>query len=248
MTDLPRLRDLLGASTALWAGPGGVTRAETWWTAFSGAKSVEYNVALCHGASAGSDISHVLEMVSEAGVPAIVMVTGAALAEVQVLVRAGWICVGATPLMASAVHQDEEDRSVRRLTAKELPAARAIVELAFSLAPGLAPVALPDGAVSADGNSLWGLFVGDELASCASFVSVEEAVVGWSVATPPELRGRGYAARLLKGALAESAREGATIALVYASAMGEGLYGALGFEVLEHWQLWSRPRWVLARV
>lgn len=248
MTDLPRLRNLLGASTALWASEQGLTQAEGWWAALSGAQSVEYNVALCHGASAGSDMALVLEKVKQASVPTIVMAAGEALADVQLLVRAGWICVGVTPLMARAIDGGETDAAVRRLKMQELPVARAVVEQAFSLAPGLAAVALPESAVSQKGNAVWGLFDEDRLSACAAFVRVSEAVIGWSVATPHALRGRGFAARLIGSALAESAREGATLALVYASDMGAPLYRSLGFEVLEHWQLWSRPRWVLARV
>jgi hypothetical protein len=37
------------------------------------------------------------------------------------------------------------------------------------------------------------------------------------------------------------------LALHYSSYVGLPFYRALGFEELEHWQLWSRPRWVLGR-
>jgi ribosomal protein S18 acetylase RimI-like enzyme len=251
MTDLAALRNLLGASTVLWAGPAGLTVAERWWTALSGASSVEYNVALCHGGDAGEDIAAVIESVEGHAVPAIVMLAGEALADAQTLVRAGWICVGATPFMAREICDGQEDAHVRRLSIDELPAARAIVEQAFSLPSNLSCVALPDRATDGLGCSVWGIFgdgAGDEsLSACAAFVRVDDAMVAWSVATHPSLRRRGHASRLMRAVLAESAREGARIALVYASAAGAPLYRALGFDVLEQWQLWSRPRWVLAR-
>lgn len=251
MTDLAALRNLLGASTVLWAGSRGLTQAERWWTALSGAPSAEYNVALCHGAAAGEDIVAAIEGIEAQSVPAIVMLAGEALADAQTLVRAGWICVGATPFMAREISGGEGDADVRRLSIEELPAARMVVEQAFSLAPGLSDVALPDCAASGPPCSVWGVFDeadGEEsLSACAAFVRVEDAVVAWSVATLPSRRRRGHASLLMRAALAESAREGATTALVYASAAGAPLYSALGFDVLEQWQLWSRPRWVLGR-
>jgi GNAT superfamily N-acetyltransferase len=245
--ELARRRNLLGASTRLWAGPGGVALGDTMWSALSGAQSVEYNLVLCHGASGGQDLERTLEQVTAARVPTIVMVAGEALADVQVLVGASWICVGATPFMALRLEGGEPDPRVRRLGVEELPAARALLEEAFDLPPELTTVALPDASVSAAGQAVWGLFEGGELLSSAAFVTVEEAVVGWSVATPPRLQRRGYAARLLRSVLAQSAREGATLSLVYSSPTGESLYRALGFRELERWQMWSRPRWVLAR-
>jgi GNAT superfamily N-acetyltransferase len=252
VNELARRRNLLGASTRLWAGSEGVRLKDTRWSALSGASSVEYNVALCHGDGGGRDLEHTLEEVAAAGVPAIVMVAGEALADVQTLVSADWICIGATPFMALDLEHDEldagdPDAQVRRLSSDELPAARALLEEAFALPSELTSVALPDASVSAEGQAVWGLFEGAELLTCAAFVAVQEAIVGWSVATPPRLQRRGYAVRLLRAVLENSADQGATLSLVYSSAAGEPLYRTLGFRELERWQMWSRPRWVLAR-
>jgi GNAT superfamily N-acetyltransferase len=209
-------------------------------------RSVEYNVALCHRASGGQDIELIIAEVGGARVPAIVMLAGEALGEAQVFVREGWVCIGATPFMAMPLRAGETDDAVRKLSFDELSTARGLLEESFDLTPQLATVALPDSSVSAKGQAVWGLFEDEQLLSCAAFVRVEHAVIGWSVATPPRFRRRGHGARLLRGALAASKHEGATLALVYASAMGHPLYESLGFRELERWQLWSRPRWVLA--
>jgi hypothetical protein len=247
MSDVMRWRALLGESTVLWAGPGGFRANQSGWLALSGVKSVDYNIALCHGSSQSTGLRHTLEEVTAAGVPAIVMVAGEALADVGVLVEANWICIGATSLMARGLRGGESDEAVRRLKLDELPCARGLVQEAFDLPAELSAVALPDALMSTEGQALWGLFEGEEMVSCTAFVRVQEASVGWSVATPPRFRHRGRAARLLRGVLAQNALEGATISLVYASARGEALYRELGFHELERWQMWSRPRWVLAR-
>lgn len=247
MSDLGRLRNLLGASTRLWAGPDGVTLEDTRWLALSGAPSVEYNVALCHSRSDDGVIQRTIDDVIAAAVPTIVMVAGEALADVQVLVQAGWICIGATPFMALRSEGGNLDSQVRRLVPDELPLARELLEDAFSLDPKLTTVALPDASVHAEGQAVWGLFEGDELVTCAAFATAQEATVGWSIATPSRFQRRGYAMRLLRSVLAQSAHEGIDLSLVYSSAMGEPLYRKLGFRELERWQMWSRPRWVLAR-
>jgi GNAT superfamily N-acetyltransferase len=245
VNDVARLRGLLGQSTRLWAGPERLRIEPTRWSALSGAATIEYNVALCHAATQGQDVARTLEEVGAVGVPAIVMLAGTGLGDAQALVRAGWVCVGSTPFMARTLAVGQVDASVRCLAPEELPLARSLVEEAFGVATEHAAVALPELAVNGEGHSLWGVFERGELCSSAAFVRVQEAIVGWSVATPPRLRGRGYARRLLESVLAHGAQEGATVSLVYATAAGEGLYRALGFAELERWQLWSRPRWML---
>jgi GNAT superfamily N-acetyltransferase len=247
MSELSDWRTLLGRSTVLWAGQDGVEVHEGRWSALSGVGSVDYNVALCHTASGGRDIELSIAEIGDARVPAIIVVAGEALADAQVFVREGWICIGATPFMARALDGGEHDDAVRKLLPEELSAARGLLEETFDLTPQLSTVALPDSCTELAGQAVWGLFEDGELASCAAFVRVEHAVIGWSVATRPALRRRGLGARLLQGALAASHQEGATLALVYASALGQPLYRSLGFRELEQWQMWSRPRWVLAR-
>lgn len=252
--DRARLRSLLGAGTALWAGSGNIRVEQGCWTALSGAPSADYNVCLYHGEAASPEISQKIEEIVAAAVPTVIMLAGAALSDAQTLVDAGWVCVGAVPFMANALSaravRDEPDAgAARRLTLAELGSARELVEAAFGVAPEIAAgVALPDSAASTPGQSVWGMHDADgTLVSCVAMIDVEDAIVTWSMSTPPAERRHGYGRRLLNAALDDAALRGVRLALHYSSYVGLPFYRALGFEELEHWQLWSRPRWVLGR-
>ncbi len=249
--ELSRLRSLLGVSAALWAGPDGVTVQDRGWTALSGAASVDYNVVLCHGASAGADLQAGVESIAGAGVPGVLMVAGPALGEVQKLSEVGWVCIGSVPLMALELGRSERAPAapaVRRLERDELDAARKIVDRVFGVGPELSLVAIPPDAADRAGQSVWGAFDEEnELVSCLATVRAHEIVAIWSMATETEARGRGHGARALRGALAATADDGAQCSLLYSSPQGEPFYRAVGYRELERWQLWSRPRWVLGR-
>ncbi len=125
------------------------------------------------------------------------------------------------------------------------------MEDAFCVPPELAELALPDTAATdhpahEPDFEAWGLYQDGSLVSGTALVRSGESVCVWSMATPPELQGRGYGRRLLAGALGDVAARGARECLLIASPAGQRLYRALGFDLLEHWQLWTRPRWVLA--
>ena len=57
----------------------------------------------------------------------------------------------------------------------------------------------------------------------------------------PECRRRSVAGRLLRHALTQARRDGAEIATLQASALGEPLYRALGFEAVSRLDTWIRP-------
>lgn len=249
--ELSRLRSLLGMSAALWAGPDGVTVQDRGWTALSGAASVDYNVVLCHGASAGADLKAGVERFAGAGVPGVLMVAGPALGEVQQLSELGWVCIGSVPLMALELDRSDPvppPAAVRRLERAELDAAREIVDRVFGVGPELSLVAIPRDAADRPGQSVWGAFdEANELVSCLVTVRAQEIVAIWSMATETKVSGRGHGARVLRAALAATADDGARVSLLYSSPQGEPFYRALGYRELERWQLWSRPRWVLGR-
>lgn len=249
--ELGRLRSLLGASAALWAGEPGTSIEADHWSALSGATSVEYNVVLCHGDGPDGGLSAGLDAIDAAGVPAIVMVAGAALGRVQTLVELGWVCIGSVPFMCRELGGDlgtGVDATVRRLTPDELNAARELIDVVFGVGPQLAEVAIPEPAADCAGQSLWGVYdQTKKLVACMVSVRSEEIVAVWSMATAPCARRRGYGDALLRVALADAARQGCRASLLYASPEGEPFYRALGYRVLERWQLWSRPRWVLGR-
>jgi ribosomal protein S18 acetylase RimI-like enzyme len=76
---------------------------------------------------------------------------------------------------------------------------------------------------------------------------VATASTVWSMSTPPDQQRRGYGDRLLRAVLSNVVEAGSEEILLYSSPSGERLYRSVGFRVVEYWQQWSRPRWILGR-
>jgi hypothetical protein len=245
--ELVHLRTAYGESTRFWTGGQQVVE-EGRWIAFTGATDVSLNTALCHGPAGGALLPATLEAVTATRVPASITVAGEALGAVQTLVRKNWVCVGAPPLMTLQLDEldAETDVDVAMVDASELPAARMLVEDAFSLEPGLSAAHLPDTAISGDGLAVWALRDRGEMVCCMGTARTDDAIVIWSMATPARARRRGHARRLLRGALTQIRTSGASVCLLSSSGIGEPFYASLGFTVVERWQMWSRPRWLLA--
>lgn len=248
--ELQRLRTLLGESAALWAGPDEVSVQEHGWTAFSGARSVDYNVVFTAGD--GEDLEAGVARIRQAGVPAVLMVAGSGLGEVQRLVEASWVCIGSTPLMVldglGTVAVADAGPQARQLASDELDFARELVAQVFDVGPELAAVAIPPDIAQRPDISVWGAFDdAGRLQSCLAAVRAHEMVAVWSMATATAAQGRGHGRRVLLAALAHGAADGATSSILYASRDGEPFYRSLGYCERERWQLWSRPRWVLGR-
>ncbi len=241
-------RTALGRSAVLWAAGGTHVVEPGWWMAFSGAKSVDYNAVLCHGAEGARDLRRSLEAVRAAKVPAVIMVAGPALYAVNLLAAEGWVCVDAKPLMVTTDLRGTVDPAARRLQPEELEAAQGLIGDAFDVPPPLAAVALPSVSADAPPREAWGLYAGDRLVSCVGVVTIDDTVVIWSMATPAAHQRQGYGRRLLSTVLETKRDARATTSVLYASAPGEPLYRALGYTVVEHWQVWSRPRWVFPPV
>jgi GNAT superfamily N-acetyltransferase len=237
-------RTQLGVSTKLWAAQGHHVVEDDWWIALSKTKSVDYNAILCHGDNGAEAFARSLNEVRDANVPAVIMVAGAALGMTNALNREGWVCVGAKPLMVMTDIDAVADPDARRLQPEELADAQAIISDAFDVAPKFAEIALPSVAASDPTREAWGVFDDGALVSCVGAVTVDNTIVIWSMATPRALQGRGYGRRLLSSVLAASRANGADTSILYASAPGEPLYRSVGYTVVEHWQVWSRPRWV----
>lgn len=64
----------------------------------------------------------------------------------------------------------------------------------------------------------------------------------WWVATLPEARGRGLAARLLQAALVEARERGAETSTLQATKLGYGVYERLGYRDIGEFQMWERRR------
>jgi len=247
IAELPRLRSCHGESTRLWAGDR-VRVGPEGWVALSGAASVDYNVALCHGGGV-----HVLartrEEILAAGAPGLMMVAGAALGEVHELADSHWVCIGAAPFMARRLEPGPLRPSRVRVVMLDpggLHRARTLIAEVFGLDEALALVALPHDALATEGRTVWAaLDSGGAIASCLVSVAVQDIVVIWSMATAISARRQGYGAAVLQAALHDAAGRGSRTALLHSSGAGESFYRSAGFSELERWQLWSRPRWVL---
>ena len=241
----PAWREVLGRSTAVWATD---IRIDTGvWSAFTGHKSADYNIVVCHDGPRGEGIPAGLDRVAELGAPSLLMVAGTSLGDVRAAVDAGWVCIGAAPFMAVAPVATEVDARVECVAPEQYPEVRGLVEAAFGLSPETALAAIPDRIRSMTNISVWGLRERDALVSCVVVYTEADVASIWSMATPASYRRRGYAGALMRSIVARSAESGARAVICSASTDGEPLYSALGFGVIERWQLWSRPRWVLGR-
>lgn len=237
----------LGSSARLWAAPDLHVVTSDSWVAFSGEKNVNYNLACCHAASPTVLVEQCLQPVLELGQPAIIMLAGSGLSAAQALADAHWVTVGALPLMTlrKPTGPLPSGTGGSALTKHELPLARELLATTYGLDEGSAMAAAPDRALEDAGTAVWGLFDQDRLVSCATTVVEDGWVALWSMATRPDSQGHGYGRRLLQTALRQEFDNGATGSLLHSSVAGEKLYRSLGYEVVEYWQLWSRPRWVI---
>lgn len=238
-------RDVLGRSTAVWATD--ITIQVGMWSAFTGHRSADYNIVVCHDGPPAQAVPAGLDRATDLGAPCLMMVTGTSLADVRTLADAGWVCIGAAPFMAVAPADDRDDARVELVAPADYSQVRGLLEPAFGLSPETASVAIPDRLGSMTNVSVWGLRERDTLVSCVVAYAEADVLSIWSMATPPVHRRRGYAKALMQSVMARSGGSGVRAVICSASPDGAPLYSALGFGVIERWQLWSRPRWVLGR-
>lgn len=240
-----------------------------WWvlgTAFRGFNGSAYplrwlprgpNSVLVQGA-AGSVMAAVMAIILDSGIRAEILVADPALGGVQVLVDAGWVCIGARPFMRRFAYPDSALACAAEPTS-DAAAAGTVVELTtpaeLKIAGQIAAEAFghdPDPVVAPGrpGESLrrvWGLHQGGDLVSCATTVRIGDTVTLWDVATRPDCQRLGYSKALLDAIHTRCAAMAKTRQfLLSSSAEGYRLYESLGYETLAWWQAWSRPRWALA--
>jgi len=258
MTSVCSWRRAVGESARLWSQKGTLRVDEGRWLALSGAPSPDYNVALCYDRDGAATVEAVRGELLDAGAPAVLLLAGSALGAAQALADAGWVCIGATSLMCLGVDTAPEPRlappgveqsaapAVRRLGPEDLDEARRVIAAAFGLSTSDAAAAVPECAMTGDdGISLWGLDAEGQLGSV--IVAVEEGarVVFWHLGTSPGLQRRGLGRRLMSQVQARLVVEGAEEFLLLSVDRNQAVYERLGYRVVEYWQQWSRPRWVL---
>ena len=243
------LRRTLGAAGRLWASPAHHEVCEEWWLACSGQLNVNYNVAFSQSSDPSVLLERCLQPLLELGGPGIIMLAGAGLATAQTLSEAGWVTVGALPLMTLTVPDGPggDESGIRQLSADDLPVARALLSDTYGLDDASAMAAVPDAlAGDDDRQGAWGAFDGEQLASCFTGIVEDGLFVVWSMATSRDCQGHGHGHRLLHAVLGRQLEQGVEGSLLQSSVVGQRLYLGLGYTVVEHWQLWSRPRWVMA--
>ena len=244
--DVPGARTGYGRATALWAAPGHHLVEDDWWIALSLTPYVDYNMALLHGDTGPDAAPRVLDEIARAGVPAVVMLAGAGLGAAEVLRAAGWACTGSLPFMARDKGPAQDDPDFRLLEQHDLVDARRLAGLAFGVPDDVGTILFADEALDRPGARLWGVFEDGELRCCSATMWVDgEFSVGWGLSTAPEHQRGGYARRLMRASAARRLAGGPPVALLMATPAGRHLYEQEGYVTLEHWQIWSRPRWVL---
>lgn len=245
LVDISSWRETLGRSTTVWADD--IAIEPGMWSAFTGHKSADYNIVVCHDGPRATVIPACLDRVAGLGAPCLVMVAGTSLAEVRALGDAGFVCIGAAPFMAAALVADRDDPRVERLSYQHYPEVRGVLEQAYGLSPATASTAIPDRIATMANISLWGVREQGTLVSCVATHTEADVLSIWSMSTLPVYRRQGYGKVLMQSIMTRTRESGTRAVICSASMDGEPLYAALGFRVIERWQLWSRPRWVLGR-
>jgi GNAT superfamily N-acetyltransferase len=243
----PDLWRVLGSAARIWARTDLHQVSDEWWRAFSGQKSVSYNLACCHSSRAEVLAEHCLEPALALKKPTIIMLVGPGLATAQTLADSGWMTVGALPLMTidELTVSSTDTAGARPLSLAELPLARDLLCDNYGVDRDTAVAAVPDAAVGRPDMAVWGVYAEEQLVSSVTTVHQDGLVVIWSMVTRSDCRGRGYGRRLLQAVFAQQIAQGPSGSLLHSSKAGEKLYRQLGFTVVEYLQLWSRPRWVL---
>jgi ribosomal protein S18 acetylase RimI-like enzyme len=241
------LRRTLGSAARLWSGSGRHEVQDEWWLALSGEMNVNYNLACCQSSDTDVLEQRCLQPVLDLRRPGIIMLGGPGLATAQKLVDAGWVSVGALPLMLLSTLPEEEPPSdaVRALRPEDLAPARELLADNYGLDDSSAVAAIPDRALDRHDLGVWGLWEDERMVSVVTIAIEDGLAVVWSMATRPECQGRGHGRRLLASVLREQIDRGATGSLLHSSVAGQALYRGLGYSVVDYLQLWSRPRWVL---
>jgi GNAT superfamily N-acetyltransferase len=176
-----------------------------------------------------------------------VMLAGDGLAAADTLREAGWVCTGTLPFMARSHGPMCDDPGVRLLGAGELAAARSLSAAAFGVPEEVGAVVFDDAAGSRPDTWVYGLFEDGELRCCSLSAWIDGAFsIGWALSTAPEHQRSGYGRRLMRATNHHrSTHGGPPRGLLTATRAGERLYREEGYTTVEHWQTWSRPRWVL---
>ena len=243
-TALDTARSAFGRSAGVWAHRDHVVEP-TWWLALSGTSGSDYNQGLLHGEDAREQLPEVLRRVDAVGTPTVLSLAGAGLASAQQLCDAGWVCVAALPFMYREARPGQPDERVRLLEEADLPSASRVLSATFEVPPDSAGALFSPELLTRDRTRAWGLFDPDLVSVAVTVEVTDDLYVGWALATAPEHQHRRYGSSLLRHIDDWFDRHGGLGSLHVATSAGSRLYAARDHATLEHWQLWSKPRWLL---
>ena len=240
------LRRAYGRSMRPLTSAGAYEEGAGWWIGITGAPDPDYNLALVYDGDVSAHAQRAFEVVTAAGRPSIVLLAGRGLAAAQVLADRGWVCAGALDLTALVPADAPEDDSLRVLGRAEMPDARDLAAGAFGVLPGTAAIAYADTIADEPGLAVVGIFDDAQLQCCTLVSDGGEIETVWSLGTRRGRQRRGYARRLVDAAAARTySRRGAVPMCGLTNPRVTPLYLSAGAQVLENWQMWSRPRWLL---
>jgi GNAT superfamily N-acetyltransferase len=156
---------------------------------------------------------------------------------------AGLVDAGSAPLMSLELSDELAggpcagvERAIDPATIEEVAE---LVRSAFGLTGS---TGLRHDLADVPGADAWLLRERSGRAIAALVATADPDLVGiWSMATVPSRQREGHGTRLLRAVLGHYALEGATTACLVSTAAGESLYRSVGFQTLEHLQVWQ-PR------
>lgn len=251
--ELADCRRAYGRGAAVFADDTGGTDGEYWY-ALSGAGHPDYNMALVHDGDVTAHATDALERLTARGAPGVVMLAGRGLAAAQVLADSGWVSVAAMPFMrgrrdpaAPLGAAGARDVRVRPGTSDDLPRAREIFREAFGTDQHTAELVYSEAVLLAAGVEML-VAEDDDGVGCVSLVHQEGAVAtNWALATDRVRRRRGMAASMIPRVFLDiDHRHPGSYLVGAATPAAEASHRTIGGEVREYWQVWSRPRWMLA--
>lgn len=245
--DLNQLRHGFGLSASAFATHSELVPDE-YWLVLSGRKDPDYNMGFIYGGDVVEHSKRMMAEITAKKLPSVVMLGGEGLSAATTFADAGWVCVSAMPFMAGVPQLRDIDPNTRIIGEDYLPRCLEIATQAFTANEETVSAVFSSSVVSKDTANLYGGFIDDELACTMVACRGDRIVTGWGLATDPKLVRGGMARRLISTLFGHSYEERPdTIICCMATPQGQPLYQSLGINVLEHLQVWSRPRWILGK-
>ena len=136
---------------------------------------------------------------------------------------------------------DVPDVELIQIDVMGLPEAERVAEAGFGVTEGLLAPFYAPGIAAFPGIACYLARAAGRAVSTAIGFTFGDLVCVYAVATPAEYRGRGYGAAVTARAVLDGFANGAELALLAASPMGEPVYRRLGFREVLRYVLFRRP-------